>query len=192
MGGWLSSITHPASLIYQMKLSWCKPMQSDREYCPKHWSNEWKQSFTTLTALLRSEFSSSACLPKELGGLPREFWRRNIGGVPGPRCLHSCWTSALHGDVKKIRVSETSKKKKKALDYSFWYRKYTHARHHPLPGGADQRLHLFHQVTANHVLVPGDPQHVCHGFSVERGVEDHDGSVYATIQQVFSKLLQGD
>lgn len=61
----------------------------------------------------------------------------------------------------------------------------------PSPGGADQRLHLFHKVTANHVLAAGDPQRVRHGFSVESGVEDHDGSVHATIQEVFSKLLQG-
>lgn len=62
----------------------------------------------------------------------------------------------------------------------------------PLPGGADQRLHLFHKVTANHMLVARDPQRVRHGFSVESGVEDQDGSVYATIQEVFGKLLQGD
>lgn len=60
------------------------------------------------------------------------------------------------------------------------------------PGGADQRLHLFHEVTANHVLVAGDSQRVRHGFSVESGVEDHDGAVHATIQEVFGKLLQGE
>lgn len=60
----------------------------------------------------------------------------------------------------------------------------------PLPGGSDQRLHLFYEVTANHVLVAGDPQRVGHGFSVESGVEDHDGAVYATVQEVLGKLLQ--
>ena len=62
--------------------------------------------FTTLTALLRSEFSSSACLPKELGGLPREFCRGTIGGVPGPRRSQSCWTSDLQAPVIKMRVSD--------------------------------------------------------------------------------------
>lgn len=89
--------------------------QSKRE---QHPCNEFLFFFTTLTALLRSELSSSECLPRELGGLPREFWRRSIGGVPGPRCSPSCWTSALIGDVRKIRVSETGQKKKQGSENS--------------------------------------------------------------------------
>lgn len=43
----------------------------------------------TLTALLLSEPSSSVCRPVELGGLPREFWRSRVGGVPKPKCSQS-------------------------------------------------------------------------------------------------------
>lgn len=60
------------------------------------------------------------------------------------------------------------------------------------PGGADQRLHLFHEVAAHHVLVAGDPQRVRHDLGVKCGVQYHNGSVHATIQEVFSKLLQGE
>lgn len=58
------------------------------------------------------------------------------------------------------------------------------------PGGADQRLHLFHEVAAHHVLVAGDPQRVRHDLGVKCGVQYHNGSVHATIQEVFGKLLQ--
>lgn len=51
----------------------------------------------TLTALLLSELSSSVCRPVELGGLPREFWRSRVGGVPWPRRSQSCLASALQG-----------------------------------------------------------------------------------------------
>lgn len=180
--------------------------------------------FTTLTALLRSEFSSSACLPKELGGRPREFWRRSIGGVPEPRCSQSGWTSALRGGggggggETDQSLSDRQKKKKEeeknSLALQFLVHKYGpfeevnvtsgsrgqqcgHSLPHlpsspspPLPGRSDQRLHLFYEVTADHVLVAGDPQRAGHGFGVEGGVEDHDGPVYAAIQEVFSKLLQ--
>lgn len=59
------------------------------------------------------------------------------------------------------------------------------------PGRADQRLHLFHEVAAHHVLVAGDPQRVRHDLGVKSGVQYHDGSVHATVQEVFGKLLQG-
>lgn len=111
MGGWLA-IPHHALLMYQIKLSWYKHHAIIQRALPKQWI-----FFTTLTALLRNEFSSSACLPKELGGLPREFWRRSIGGVPGPRCSQSCWTSALRGDMRKIRLSETDKIKSTVLQF---------------------------------------------------------------------------
>lgn len=58
------------------------------------------------------------------------------------------------------------------------------------PGGADQRLHLLHEVAAHHVLVAGDPQRIRHDLGVKRGVQYHNGSVHATIQEVFGKLLQ--
>lgn len=60
------------------------------------------------------------------------------------------------------------------------------------PGRADQRLHLFHEVAAHHVLVAGDPQRVRHDLSVKCGVQYHNSSMHATIQKVFGKLLQGE
>lgn len=70
--------------------------------------------FPTLTALLLSELSSSVCRPVELGGLPREFWRRRVGGVP--RRSQSCLASVLQGTWEGAWVSGTASK---ILEYTF-------------------------------------------------------------------------
>lgn len=41
------------------------------------------------------------------------------------------------------------------------------------------------------MLVTSNPQRVGHDLGVKSGVQYHDGSVHATIQEVFGKLLQG-
>lgn len=40
------------------------------------------------------------------------------------------------------------------------------------------------------MLAAGDPQRCGHSFAVERWVEDHDGTVNAAAQEVFSKFLK--
>lgn len=169
--------------------------------------------FPTLTALLLNEPSSSVCRLRELGGLPREFWRRRVGGVPRPSCSQSSLASALLGTWEGVEytllqhlrcintawtnfatVVNNNSRTVAVLIVSgtiVWtFYTFVSLWMPPSPGRADQCFHLLNKVSSNHVLAAGDPQCICHGFDIKRGVQHQDGTVNSTVQKVFCKLLK--
>lgn len=158
--------------------------------------------FPTLTALLLNEPSSSVCRPRELGGLPREFWRRRVGGIPRLGCSQSSLASALLGTWEGVEYSflqplrcintasfatgvNNNSRTVAVLIVSgtiVWaFYTFVSLWKPPSPGRADQCFHLFNKVSSNHVLAAGDPQCVCHGFNIKRGVQHQDGTVNSTV-----------
>lgn len=136
----------------------------------------------TLTALFLREPSSSKWRPEELDDLPKEFCPSRIGDAPSLKCSNSCLASTLHGASQESVCWEQVLKETFSRDLS---------KTSPPPGWANQGLHLLNEVAANHVLVAGDAQCRCHGVRVKRRVEYHDSAVDATVQEIFSKLLDG-